>query len=124
MAMANLFASALIASAAAGLLAAPLARGLGTIPATRADFAPQSFEARWPPIQDFLIPPPVQELQAPPPKVIATVPLLPPSEFGGRPPTALAATTPGATTRDPVCGPRGRTWYRNENGWRYWRCNR
>jgi hypothetical protein len=25
---------------------------------------------------------------------------------------------------DPVCGPRGRTWYTRENGWRYWRCNR
>jgi hypothetical protein len=25
---------------------------------------------------------------------------------------------------DPVCGPRGRTWYVKENGWRYWRCVR
>jgi hypothetical protein len=25
---------------------------------------------------------------------------------------------------DPVCGPRGRTWYVKENGWRFWRCNR
>ena len=25
---------------------------------------------------------------------------------------------------DPVCGPRGRTWYTRENGWRYWRCVR
>jgi hypothetical protein len=25
---------------------------------------------------------------------------------------------------DPVCGPRGRTWYTKANGWRYWRCNR
>jgi hypothetical protein len=30
---------------------------------------------------------------------------------------------PGAEP-DPVCGPRGRTWYTRENGWRYWRCNR
>jgi hypothetical protein len=30
---------------------------------------------------------------------------------------------PGAEP-DPVCGPRGRTWYTKANGWRYWRCNR
>jgi hypothetical protein len=25
---------------------------------------------------------------------------------------------------DPVCGPRGRTWYTKANGWRYWKCVR
>jgi hypothetical protein len=30
---------------------------------------------------------------------------------------------PGADP-DPVCGPRGRTWYVKDNGWKYWRCNR
>jgi hypothetical protein len=30
---------------------------------------------------------------------------------------------PGAES-DPVCGPRGRTWYTKDNGWKYWRCNR
>lgn len=25
---------------------------------------------------------------------------------------------------DPVCGPKGRYWYSNERGWRYWRCRR
>ena len=25
---------------------------------------------------------------------------------------------------DPVCGPRGRTWYTKDNGYRYWRCVR
>jgi hypothetical protein len=26
--------------------------------------------------------------------------------------------------RDPICGPRGRTWYTKDNGYRYWRCNK
>jgi hypothetical protein len=25
---------------------------------------------------------------------------------------------------DPVCGPRGRTWYTKDSGWKYWKCNR
>ena len=42
-----------------------------------------------------------------------------------RPSTAADMTSrerPAHT--DPVCGPRGRTWYTRENGWKYWRCQR
>lgn len=30
---------------------------------------------------------------------------------------------PAAPPRDPVCGPKGRNWYRKD-GWSYWRCVR
>jgi hypothetical protein len=61
--------------------------------------------------------PAVAELpvEAPAPKPVAIERIALPVE------APIAPLKPRA---DPVCGPRGRTWYVKENGWRYWRCNR
>jgi hypothetical protein len=58
-------------------------------------------------------------VEAPAPKPVAIV--APAAE------PAIALPLKPPTPReggDPVCGPRGRTWYVKENGWRYWRCVR
>jgi hypothetical protein len=53
-------------------------------------------------------------VEAPAPKPVAIV----------APAAEPSIALPPKPRADPVCGPRGRTWYTRENGWRYWRCNR
>jgi hypothetical protein len=62
------------------------------------------------------LPAPELELEAPAPKPVAIERIAPVAE--------LLPAAPLKSRADPVCGPRGRTWYTRENGWRYWRCNR
>ena len=40
------------------------------------------------------------------------------------PMTVVRAVGAASTRLDPVCGPRGRTWYTKDNGYRYWKCVR
>jgi hypothetical protein len=54
-------------------------------------------------------------IEVSPPKAVATERIEPP---------VTAPAVPPKPPIDSVCGPRGRTWYTKDNGWRYWRCNR
>jgi hypothetical protein len=60
----------------------------------------------------------------PPPPPPKPVPPPPPAAELVEPPTVVAAAQTPKLHTDPVCGPRGRTWYTKDNGWRYWRCVR
>jgi hypothetical protein len=60
------------------------------------------------------LPAPEPVVEPPPPKPVAIV----------APAAEPSIALPLKPRADPVCGPRGRTWYTKDNGWRYWRCNR
>jgi hypothetical protein len=105
-------------AAIAVLLVTVSMRGYATKPST-AKPAPVSLLVEQPLVKSDRL-----SVPKPPPPPPKPVPPPPPVAELIEPLAAVAEAPPPKPHADPVCGPRGRTWYTRENGWKSWRCNR